>query len=112
MCPSEWSSWFFTDSAKFERNYRIFLLSGYHSLPHEQLYWTTAEGVSVPILREAIARSMYLSMENNLNLYDITKLNTNNKLAKLRTYLDKLNTNFLKYGTFSHNLSIDDEMIL
>lgn len=88
------------------------LFPGYHSLPQEQLYWSLAEELNIPLVRESLSRASYLSIKKNLHLSDNTKLDTSDKLSKIRPYLAILNKNFIQYGVISHSLSIDKQMII
>lgn len=87
------------------------LYTGYVSLPQEKMYWSMADDVSCPIVREAMSRSTYTSIKQNLHLADNTALDKTDKLGKVRPYLEILNENFMQYGIFSTHLSIDEQMI-
>lgn len=89
----------------------ILLLTGYHSLPQEEMYWSLDKDISVPIVREAMSRSQYRNIKQNLHLADNTVPDKNDKLYKVRPYLNLLNAKFQQFGVFSHNLSIDEQMI-
>lgn len=87
------------------------LLSGYASLPQEQLYWSLSEDVSCPLVRNAMSRSIYLGIKRNLHLADNSCLDKTDKLAKIRPYVHILAQNFMQYEVFAANLSIDEQMI-
>lgn len=87
------------------------LFTGYSCLPQEKLYWSLADDVSSPLVRNAMTRSTYMSIKQNLHLADNTALDKTDKLAKVRPYIRILNENFLKYGVFSTHLSVDEQMI-
>ena len=50
-------------------------------------------------------------IKRNLHLADNSTLTDENKLYKVRSYIDLLNRKFCKFGVFAHNLSIDEQMI-
>ncbi|XP_054708299.1 piggyBac transposable element-derived protein 3-like [Uloborus diversus] len=58
-----------------------------------------------------MSRSQYKTMKQNLHLADNTAIDNNDKLYKVRPYLNLLNKKFQQFGVFSHNLSIDEQMI-
>lgn len=87
------------------------LYSGYVSLPQEHLYWSVSDDVMCPLVRNAISRSTYLSIKQNLHLADNSNLDKNDKLSKVRPYVRLLNENFMQHDIYSTNLSIDEQMI-
>ena len=88
------------------------LYSGYVCLPLERLYWSLSEDASCPLVRTAMSRSTYTFIKQNLHLADNNALDKSDKLSKVRPYLNILNTNFMQYGVFSTNLSVDEQMII
>lgn len=89
----------------------ILMFTGYSTLPQEQLYWSVSPDVNCPIVRETMNRATYLSIKQNIHLADNTILDKNDKLAKVRPYLNILNKNFMQFDVFATNLSIDEQMI-
>lgn len=89
----------------------ILLLTGYHSLPQEEMYWSLDTDISVPIVRESMSRLQYRNMKQKLHLRDNSQIDTTDKLYKVRPYLSLLNRKFQQFGIFSHDLSIDEQMI-
>ncbi|GBL86330.1 hypothetical protein AVEN_164520-1 [Araneus ventricosus] len=57
---------FMAAEAYIRRFIGIFLLTGYHSLPHEEIYWSLDKDISVPIVRDSISRLQYRNMKQNL----------------------------------------------
>ena len=84
------------------------LLSGYNSLPQERLYWSNDEDVGVNLVKKKMSRSRFLEIKRYLHLADNNNVIEDDKLAKIRKYLDLLNRNFTQFGAFSQNLSIDE----
>ena len=94
----------------------ILLFTGYHSLPQEQLYWCEDEDMDVQCVRKSMSRNRYLEIKQYLHLNDnsvLEKVSADDwdRLFKIRPLLEKLNKNFLKFGVFSENLSIDEKMV-
>ena len=53
----------------------------------------------------------FQEIKRYLHLADNNNLVEDDKLAKIRKYLDLLNENFTQFGVFSQNLSIDKQMV-
>jgi len=87
------------------------LFTGYHQLPREEMYWANAEDCNVQIVTNAMTRQTFREIKRNLHLNDNTAATSDDKLHKIRPYAEMLNTKFSKFGVFSHNVSIDEQMI-
>ncbi|KAK9729882.1 Transposase IS4 [Popillia japonica] len=89
----------------------IVILSGYHCLPQMELYWSLDEDKGVPLVRKTMSRNRFRDIKQNIHLSDNTNLQKEDKFAKVRPLFDLLNERFLQFGIFSHNLSIDEQMV-
>ena len=89
----------------------ITILTGYHSLPQQQLYWSKAEDVSVPIVSKCMSRNRFNEIKRFLHCCDNTKLDTKDKMAKVRPLLDLINKSLLQFGVFAEALSVDEQML-
>lgn len=89
----------------------IMILSGYHTLPAIKLYWSKDEDKGLSLVRKCMSRNTFLSIKQNIHLSDNNNLDQNDKFAKLRPIFDIINEKYLQFGIFSHNLSIDEEMV-
>lgn len=96
---------------ELKRFFGILLLTGYHSLPATKLYWSKDEDKNVPIVRKCMSRNKFDSIKENIHLCDNDNLDKNDKFAKLRPIFDVINKKNMQFGIFSHNLSIDEEMV-
>jgi DNA excision repair protein ERCC-6 len=96
---------------QLQRFIGFLLFTGYHKLPREDMYWENAEDCNVEIVTKAMSRQTFRDIKRNLHLSDNTALQPDDKLFKIRAYVEMLNARFAKYGVFSHNLSIDEQMI-
>ena len=96
------------DMAKFAG---IHLLSGYHSLPRQRLYWSSDEDVCIPLVSNAMTRNRFESIERNLHLANNAQLNVADRAAKVRPLYDILNKNLKQFGVFKRHLSIDEQML-
>ena len=90
----------------------IILLSGYHSLPSEQDFWSNQPDLGVPIVSEALSSKRFLRIKSIFHLVDNHTLDdNNNKMAKVGLLYDSLNESFVKYGFFHKYLSVDESMV-
>ncbi|XP_050301648.1 piggyBac transposable element-derived protein 3-like [Anthonomus grandis grandis] len=89
----------------------ILILSGYHSLPQTDMYWSLDEDKTVRIVRDCMNRNKFRSIKRNLHLSDNNNLDKGDKYIKLRPFFDTMNEKFLQFGIFSFNLSIDEQMV-
>ncbi|KAB0804486.1 hypothetical protein PPYR_01456 [Photinus pyralis] len=77
----------------------------------ERLYWSLDDDLGVPIVQNYMSRNRYLAIKKCLHLADNSNLDTTDKLAKVRQLGNLLNKNFIKWGIFHKNLSIDESMV-
>ena len=89
----------------------ILLLSGYHTLPNERLYWSTDEDVGVAAVYEKMSRNRFQEIKRFFHLSDNSCLDPNDKLAKLRPFLEIFQENLLQFGVFEKDLSLDEQMV-
>ena len=74
-------------------------------------YWSKDEDVGVNLVKKKMSRNRFQEIKRYLHLADNNNLVEDDKLAKIRKYLDLLNRNFTQFGVFSQNLSIDEQMV-
>ena len=89
----------------------ILLFSGYHSLPRQRLYWNRDEDVNVPFVSSHMSRNRFDEIKKYVHLADNDKVDANDKLYKVRSFVSALNSRFQQFGIFSQYLSIDEEMV-
>lgn len=89
----------------------IILLSGYHTLPQENLYWCTDEDVNVPLLSENMSRNRLKAIKRYLHVADNNNLTEGDKLAKVRPMMDLLRQNLQQFGFFCKELSLNEQMV-
>lgn len=90
----------------------ILLLSGYHSLPRERLYWSLDEDCNVPIVSKSMSRNRFLEIKRYLHFCDnLVGVKTADKMFKVRPLADILMKKFLQWGVFHQDLSIDESMV-
>jgi len=84
----------------------IMLLSGYHSLPQQHLYWSLDEDIAVPIVRNAMTKNKFMAIKQNLHLCNNETLAPNDKLAKVRPMYDTLNLNLKQFDVGMYPLPL------
>lgn len=75
------------------------------------MYWSTEEDKGLNIVKECMSRNRFKTIKRNLHLSDNDKLDKNDKFTKLRPFFDALNKKFMQFDVFSHNFSIDEQMV-
>jgi hypothetical protein len=72
------------DIAQF---FGLLLLSGYHTVPTEDMYWGTGEDIAVPIVATVMCRQKFRDLKKYFHVMDNTTLKEGNKLEKLLHYM-------------------------
>ena len=88
----------------------LLLVSGYHSLPGENDYWSTAEDLTAPMFMRTMARDKFRAIKRYLHLADNQHL-SESKVAKVAPLYESLTNRFQQFGIFHEHLSIDEEMV-
>ncbi|KAJ8909335.1 hypothetical protein NQ315_013451 [Exocentrus adspersus] len=89
----------------------ILLLSGYHKLPQQKMYWSLDEDLGVEIVSKCMSRNRFLEIKKFLHFADNTKIDKKDKMYKLRSLMVLLNKQFRQWGIFHKYLSVDEAMI-
>lgn len=89
----------------------IILLSGYHSLPQQEMYWSRDEDVGVELVARSMSRNRFRDLKRYIHFSDNTTLEKGDKMAKIRPLLDAMNKNLKQYGVFKEQLTIDEQML-
>ena len=89
------------------------LLTGYHWLPQEKMYWCQDEDVESDIVRACFSSNRYLEIKRNIHFNDNSTLGTveHARSFNIAPLMEKMNEKFLMYGVFSKHLSIDEQMV-
>ena len=101
---------FKTNDAEMKKYLDLLLISGYHNLPSEADYWSTAEDLEAPIFSNIMARVCFYVIKSCLHIADNHNL-AQSKVAKVLPPLELLRTNCQQFGVFHKNLSIDESMV-
>ncbi|KRZ71345.1 PiggyBac transposable element-derived protein 3 [Trichinella papuae] len=89
----------------------IVMLSGYHSLPHVQHYWSTQPDMGVPLVYNTMSRNRFIELKKYIHFADNQKLTKGDKLSKVTPLYDMLNKLLAQFGVFHSLLSVDEAMV-
>ena len=87
------------------------LFSGYHRLPRERMYWENSDDCMINIVTKSLSSVKYREIKRNIHLAANSAIDGTDKIFKVRRYIEKLNSNFMKFGCFTYKLSIDEQMV-
>ena len=92
---------------------RFLLLTGYHGLPQERMYWCEDEDIESDIVRACFSRNRYQEIKRNLHFNDSSNMGTGERARsfKIAPMMEKINEKFLMNGFFSKHFSIDEQMV-
>ena len=88
----------------------IIIISGYHSLPAEKLYWSTMPSLIAPIFGQIMSRKRFLEIKKYFHLANNDELGSS-KTAKVDAIYNELLKNCQQFGIFHTKLSIDESMV-
>ena len=90
----------------------LLLTSGYHNLPSEADYWSTAEDLEAPIFSHSMARDRFRVIKSCLHIAVNHNL-AQSKVTKVLPLLELLRTNCQQFGVFHKNftITIDEFMV-
>ena len=83
---------FKTNDAEMRKFLGLLLISGYHNLPSEADYWSTAEDLEAPIFSNIMTRDRFRVIKSSLHIADNHNL-AQSKVAKILPLLELLRTN-------------------
>ena len=102
---------FEVDKREMLRFLGILLLSGYHTLPHENHYWSTQQDLGVSIVYNAMSRNRYHEIKKYFHCADNQNLIPGDKMSKVTPLYEKLNKNLITFGIHHKLLSVDESMV-
>lgn len=103
---------FFIEPTEMRKFLAILLLTGYHTLPQERMYWSMDDDLGVPMVYNTMSRDRYLTIKRFLHIADNSKIaESSDRMYKIRPMIDILTKNFCQWGFIHANLSIDETMV-
>lgn len=100
-----------TDIEEMKKFFGILIISGYHGLPGEDHYWSTAPDLGCDAVSGTLSRQRFRCLKKYLHFVDNQDLEKDDKYSKIRPVYDELNRQLLQFGIFSRDLSIDESMV-
>lgn len=102
---------FKTTPAEIRRFIGILLLTGYHSVPHEDHYWSNSPDLGMQLISETMSNKRYHVLKKYLHLADNQNLLSGDKVAKVSPLYSMLNDNLVQFGVWHADLSVDESMV-
>ena len=97
---------FKTDRDEIKKFISLIIMSGYHSLPSENDYWSTSQDLIAPIFSSTMSRDRFRLIIRYLHIADNSNL-TQSKVAKILPLYKRLEENCLRFGFF-HQLWLNN----
>ena len=89
----------------------ILLLTGYHSLPHEQHYWSTQPDLRVQAVYNVLSRNRYFDIKKHIHFADNQNFTKGDKMSKVSPLYEMINNNLIQFGVFHEILGVDESMV-
>ncbi|GFS85105.1 piggyBac transposable element-derived protein 2 [Trichonephila clavipes] len=103
--------YFSVDEIDIGQFFGLLLFSGYHQVSGEDVYWSTQEDLSVPIVSTVMPRSRLKKIKKFFHIMENNKLTSGDKLGKISHFYTELEKNFQQFGIFHSKRSIDESMV-
>ena len=88
----------------------LLLISGYHSLPRENDYWSSSSSREAPIFPKTMSKKRFKTTKRFLHVADNQK-RTSSKVAKVEPLFDKLKKQSQQLVVFDEFISIDESLV-
>ena len=79
------------------------ILSGYHTLSKQALYWCRDENIGVPLIQQKHSQNRFQAIKQCLHLADYTTIDKNNRLTKVQQYINICKRLLFQFGVFTKN---------
>lgn len=89
----------------------VLILSGYVVLPRRQMFWENLNDTRNTTVTSAISRDRFNFIMRNIHCCNNNDLQKDDKFAKVRPLMNKLNEKFIEFAPLQENHSIDESMI-
>ncbi|XP_037930822.1 piggyBac transposable element-derived protein 3-like [Teleopsis dalmanni] len=87
------------------------LLTGYHTVPQVELYWSNKSDLGVPIVQQAFSRAQFRTIKKYIHLANNETLNSMDRFAEVIPLINLMNKKFMQFGIFEEHISIDEQMV-
>ena len=102
---------FFVTGEEIRKILGNLLISGYHSLPEENHYWSRQHDLGIAIVSNTMSRNRYYEIKKYLHFADHQNLTEGDKMSEIAPLYEMLNQNLIQFGIFNKLLSVDDFMV-
>ena len=89
----------------------ILLVSGYNTLPEEDLYWSNQPDLGVKLVSDSICSKQFAQIKRYFYISDYENLEQDNKAAKVLPIYNALIKNLVQMRFWHDDLSIDESMV-
>lgn len=89
----------------------ILYVSGYVPVPRRRMFWEGRDDARNVLVYNSMRRNRFEEIFRFLHAADNNNLAQNDKMAKLRPLIEKMNENFIRYTPLTSCVSIDESMI-
>ncbi|MGH0120597.1 UNVERIFIED_CONTAM: hypothetical protein FKN15_014528 [Acipenser sinensis] len=97
--------------AKMRIVFAILFISGYVPLPRRRMYWEHGSYTFNIAISEAISVNRFEDILAHLHCADNAKLIANDKLAKMRSLFDMMNTQFTAHWPVEQDIDVDEAIL-
>ena len=105
------SKWFETTADEMKAFISLCLLQSQVKKDTLQSYWSTRKSIETPFFASVMPYKRFLLLCRHLHLVDNSKIDSNDKLAKVRFPLDFLNNKFQEMYTPDSDIAIDESLV-
>ncbi len=78
----------------------LLLLSGYHWVPNEKLFWSTTEDTNVPIASTVMSRNRFTALKKYFHIINNTKIDLDDNMAKISLFYTELTKKMRQFETY------------
>ena len=89
----------------------VLLLSVYHSLPQQKLYWERNMDVDAPIMYKSISRDRFMEIKKYIHFAENSTIEITDKFAKVCPLYDRSNASLQQFCLWHLDYNIDEQMI-
>lgn len=89
----------------------ILLISGYDHKPSKRSYWDSGEDLRNIAVHKAMRRDRFIEIMKFIHCADNLKLDPTDKMSKLRPFMNKIKSNFMRHFVPVSQISYDESMI-
>ena len=86
----------------------ILILSGYNELPSQRMYWDSEDDTKNVLVTNSMRRDRFLQIKRFIHFVDNNNSSVEDKMWKLRPFMNILQAQFMKNFQTQKNLSYDE----